>query len=274
MENNFQVTGTDYKVMRFPAGEVQVTILGSELPVAEDVTITGSVLSSDHLMELMQLDFALKSEGFENIHLIMPYCAYSRQDRICNPGEAFALKVFTKILNECEFSTITTYDNHSDVSTALLDNCTDIPLVQIVNEMKYDLNITQYSAFVSPDAGANKKVFKTCGLFGVDMIRADKLRDTKTGKILETQVFVTSDQLKDKRILILDDICEGGRTFIELTKALKAIEPTVIIDLFVTHGFFSKGLEELQAAGLSRIYTTNSVREMSGPGLDVIDLEF
>lgn len=265
----------EYTLMKFPAGELQVTLTETGINPGADVTIKGSILSSDQVFELLQLVEVLRNDGYEDLYLDMPYCAYSRQDRRCNYGEAFSLKVFTNILNTCKFKRVTTFDNHSDVATALIDNChnVDVNTILFMNADQITGGLTQYDALVSPDAGANKKVYKCCSLFGKDLIRADKVREPKTGRIVETTVYATSEQLKDKRVLIVDDICEGGRTFIELAKALKAIEPSVTIDLYVTHGFFSKGVDVMKEAGISNIITTDSVRDMEAPGIEVIEVK-
>lgn len=192
----------------------------------------------------------------------MPYCAYSRQDRRCNQGESFSLKVFTNLINSCNFTKVTTFDNHSDVSTALINNCYNVPVHQLLLDAQYTIKLREYDYFVSPDAGANKKVFNCSKLFRIPMIRADKIRDVSNGKILDTQVFATADQLKDKTILIIDDICQGGRTFEELSKAIKTIEPSCNIHLYVTHGFFNAGFNKLKEAGISKFFATASVPQV------------
>jgi ribose-phosphate pyrophosphokinase len=108
---------------------------------------------------------------------------------------------------------------------------------------------------VSPDAGANKKTFEVAKYFSTNFIRADKLRDLTTGQIKETIVY--ADDLTGKTAVILDDICDGGRTFIELAKVLKAKGAAKVI-LFVTHGIFSAGLDPLFAGGIDAIWTTDS----------------
>lgn len=60
--------------------------------------------------------------------------------------------------------------------------------------------------------------------------------------------------LNDKNILIVDDICDGGATFMLLTKDLYK-RGAKSINLFVTHGIFSKGLKPLKEAGINRIFT-------------------
>ena len=255
MNPAFTLKGEDYKVFKFPTGEIQVTLM-KYYPKRTQTTITGSVLSSDNLMELLQLNDALIRAGYKEIHLIMPYCAYSRQDRVCNYGESFSLKVFTQLINSCNFASVTTWDNHSDVSTALLDRCTNIHVKDLIEPVSNN----EYDYLVSPDAGANKKVFDLSKRMKIPMIRADKIRDTSTGAIIDTQVYTTKEQIEGKRLLIVDDICAGGRTFKELAQKLKSIA-NCNIDLYVTHGFFNNSVDVIDSlvdSGISDIHTTHN----------------
>jgi ribose-phosphate pyrophosphokinase len=97
---------------------------------------------------------------------------------------------------------------------------------------------------VSPDAGSNKKIFDLAKSIGYDgeIIRCDKLRDISTGKIIETIVY--HDDLCGKDAIIVDDILDGGKTFIEIAKVLKQKNVGKIY-LIVTHGIFSNGYAEL-----------------------------
>lgn len=269
MTPNFKLSTGSYKVFKFPSGEVQVTLSPKFLNKnyifeAMPMTITGSILSSDNLIELLQLNNALNSVGLSSnlIHLVMPYCAYSRQDRICNEGESFSLKLFAQLINSCNFTSVTTWDNHSDVSTALINNCINVHSKHFISKIKHT-----YDYFISPDAGSNKKVFTCSQTFNTPMIRADKTRDVTTGKITDTQIFATADQLANKTVLIVDDICQGGRTFIQLAETIKALQPSCTIHLYVTHGFFDIGLSYL-STHIDHIYTTSSVCKLSPPSYD------
>jgi len=76
-------------------------------------------------------------------------------------------------------------------------------------------------------------------------------RDVRTGNILGV---VVDQNVTDLNLLVVDDICDGGRTFTELSKTLSMPKK---LELFVTHGIFSKGVKELTEA-YDHIYTTNS----------------
>lgn len=268
---NFKLSSSSYSVMQFPSGEIQITL--DTAPHAAriyPVTITGSILSSDNVMELLLLVESINHHwNTSSINLVMPYCAYSRQDRRCNQGESFSLKVFTSLINSCNFTKVTTFDNHSDVSTALLNNCYNISVWQLLLDAQYTIKLKEYDYFISPDAGANKKVFACSQQFNIPMIRADKIRDVSNGKILDTQVFATADQLKGKTVLIIDDIAANGMTFWQLAKTIKEIEPTCKVDLFVTHGFFHSNLDKLSEY-IDHFITTTSVCTITDKRLTLI----
>ena len=113
---------------------------------------------------------------------------------------------------------------------------------------------------ISPDDGSNKKIFDLAKLIDYDgeIIRCDKLRDIVTGNIIETIVY--KDDLNGKDCLIVDDICDGGRTFIQLATALKQKNCGKIY-LIVTHGIFSNGYD-LLSEYIDGIFCTNSVKDI------------
>lgn len=283
MTPNFQINIGTYSVKKFKSGEIQVKLEGNKYLLSEsDLFIRGSILNSDHLIELCQLVEAFRhySPGIL-IALDMPYCAYSRQDRRCSKGEAFSLKVFTNILNSLNLNKIFTIDNHSDVSTALINDVGNISvstfLVDRPQVLIGDWPTDTADFLVSPDAGANKKVQSISSKTNIPFIRADKIRSLEDNSVSNTIVYATPEQLDNKTLLIVDDICDGGRTFIELTKAIKAIQPNCTVNLYVTHGFFTYGLEPIFESGINTIYTTNSVSQYhnipSSDKFKILDLD-
>ena len=129
--------------------------------------------------------------------------------------------------------------------------------VSVVDASVMLAEVLQQSAFargvtlLAPDAGARKRVQQLAKKLDIDHIAfADKVRDTKTGRISGTSV---SNDLPHLPILVVDDICDGGRTFVELGKALAEVSQQPRY-LYVTHGIFSKGFEELNLY-YQRIFT-------------------
>jgi ribose-phosphate pyrophosphokinase len=96
-----------------------------------------------------------------------------------------------------------------------------------------------------------------------NILTATKVRDIESGKIIRTEVpnLNVTDIDHEFKYVIVDDICDGGRTFIELAKVIKQRRPNTEIYLIVTHGIFSAGLSELKNY-FKTIYTTNSVKDI------------
>ena len=256
-----------FKSFIFPGGEIGVKLEISPVAFAsktglyantQSQTILARLTNSSDIMELVMLTDALRRIDKTPIELVMPYIPYARQDRVCDCGEAFSLKAFSRLINSLGFSKITVVDPHSNVSDGVFDNLEIITQFQIINKWTKFISRVMGAKFISPDAGSNKKVSDLAKFFNHnDFVRADKLRDLSTGKIIETLVY--KDDFLGQDVVIADDICDGGRTFIELAKILKKKNCGKII-LYITHGIFSQGIEALLSNGIDEIWFTDSFR--------------
>lgn len=243
-----RIKDVDYKMFKFSGGELQVEVS----PTNEGhITIEASLVSSDDIMELMMVTDALRRVS-PGIHLDLrcPYLPYARQDRVMNPGEALGIRVMCDLINSLQFERVEVWDVHSDVALALLNNATNCP-PQMFAQMIPIWNT--HPILVAPDAGAIKKVHAIAKDFGMEMVRADKSRSVVDGSITKTIVY--SEHVGDRDFLIVDDICDGGRTFIELAKVLRPLTNGKIY-LYVTHGIFSKGLGVFDGI-IDQIYCPN-----------------
>ena len=106
-------------------------------------------------------------------------------------------------------------------------------------------------------------LFKIQQRFGIkDIIIGSKNRDIK-GNITHTSISGGVSDSENKTFVIVDDICDGGRTFIELAKVIrKDYSKDSKIVLIITHGIFSKGFDTV-FEHVDEVYTTNSVNEFS-----------
>lgn len=262
----------EFKLFKFSGGELHIK-LNNEINYdnIEKVIITNRITNSDGLMAVLFAVDALRYKGVKNFDLIMPYIPYARQDRKACDGESFTLKVFARLINSVGFEKVYVFDAHSDVSLGLIDNCENISntdfvartIQEITKSTKRKLNI------VSPDSGANKKINKLYDSVKDlvnDVVKCDKVRNMETGELSDFTVF--SDDLNGVDCLIVDDICDGGRTFIGVAKALRA-KNCGNVYLFVTHGIFSYGFDGVLEQ-INNVYTTNSFNDLKLPS-DVPD---
>ena len=254
-----------FKSFIFSGGEVSVKLDLNDTLIDTDkpFLIRTDLTSSDKLIELAMIVDALRREaGLKiKIGLDIPYLPYARQDRVCARGESLSLAVVAKFINSLDFETVRVHDVHSDVSLALIDRVENVEAASLVYKLWHQFPEVKNAVLVAPDAGAIKKVLKVAQVTGLPMVRADKIRDVNTGAITETVVY--SDHIRDKSFLIVDDICDGGRTFIELEKVLRPLTDAYVY-LYVTHGIFSKGLEPLGC--FNKVYTA-----FPFPGVDTND---
>jgi len=248
----------------FSGGEEHIRFEKFDYSKTIKIEIFARLIDSSKLMQLMLAVDALKrlSNGTLPIELITPYFPYARQDRVCVEGEALAAAVMANIINILAFSKVTIWDAHSDVSPALLNNIENVEQTTLLTKCKdlSDRLATGELTLISPDAGASKKTIKIAEKFNgePEVIQAQKVRNLKTGEIIKTEIL---GDVKGKKVLIADDICDGGRTFVELAKALKSNGATEV-SLFITHGIFSKGLAVFKDL-IESIYTTDSFRPAS-----------
>lgn len=249
-----------FTMHHFSGGELHIKVNQSiHYDSIDKVVITNRINNTDNLMEVLIAKDALEREGIKHFDLIMPYTPYARQDRQCELGESFTLKVFAKLLNSAKFDRVYILDAHSDVAPALINNSVNIPSEQYVWQTAEDIKEKEL-ILVSPDSGANKKtntLFKNLKSFS-GLVKCDKKRSTADGSLSGFEVF--TDDLQGKPCLIVDDICDGGRTFIGVGEALKQKNAGDIY-LYVTHGIFSNGFNELSKV-FKKIYTTNSIGDM------------
>lgn len=249
------------QIFEFSAGELHVRIPKPSVWL-QTIRLDGAK-SKDLCTLPLLVDAIRQSNRSAHIDLILPYMPYGRQDRACHPGDAFSLKVFATQLNALQIGRITTLDPHSIVTPALIENIDVIELQDILIEDIFE----SYDIIISPDAGASKKIEKVSAKFGRPMVQAHKHRDTATGHI--SRVSVNTNEVAGKRALIIDDICDGGATFLQLGGVLR--EAGVAgLGLFVTHGIFSKGTEELSKI-FDEILTTDSFPPPAGVGFLEVD---
>lgn len=252
---------------QFPGGEVgiNVNVLRPDYSV-EDVTLHARVSDSNNLMGMFMATDALR-RVYPNarLHLNMPYIPYARQDRVCNAGEALSIKVVAQLINAQEYASVSVVDPHSPTSVALIDR------VRITDQYEVFWRIkTNWSEWtiVAPDMGAMKKVEDFAKrVQAKSVIAFNKTRELSTGKITGMHCLDTIDP--NGKFMVLDDICDGGRTFIELAQHITL--PTQKLELAVTHGIFSKGVECVTKM-YSKVHTTNSFHGglLQKAGLNII----
>jgi ribose-phosphate pyrophosphokinase len=154
---------------------------------------------------------------------------------------------------------LTTWDVHSPVADAIFKEFTNFEnekVDSLLSMVESYLGVEWDSAtvIIAPDKGAVPRAEVAARFIGSHEVKyATKVRNPENGEILRTEI--QDGDYKGKNLLIVDDICDGGRTFIELAKVLREHNPSRI-DLYITHGIFSKGFEVFEGL-IDHFYVAN-----------------
>lgn len=259
-----QVNGNLIEQNHFPDGTLNI-----KLP-----TITKSAIdilwNYENDAELFTLICIRRHYAKKSAILYMDYIPHARMDRVKKSDDVFTLKYFCEVINSLDFSEVIVLDPHSNVAPALIENVIvlnpDSQIDNVICDIHWDIGGDAELVAFYPDEGAMKRYSDYATLpyaFGV------KKRDWATGKIEGLEVM-NSDALKDKAVLIIDDICSRGGTFYYSAKAIKEYTDKDIY-LYITHCEKTIFEGDLIKSGLvKKIYTANALFEIPKEYKDII----
>lgn len=203
--------------------------------------------SLNEFVVAMFLVDAISSHGGRINTLVLPFVPGARQDRVNPTGDVlFTARSVTAMINARSFSRVVILDPHSEVTPYLIRNVLIFPLEDVAAKLWKG-----YGGVIAPDKGAHDRAKEVADALGLDLTYGSKVRDVSTGRLSGFDVTVEAG----KHYLVADDICDGGGTFVGLGEKIR--EQGAYADLYVTHGIFSKGTDELKKI-YKNIYTTDS----------------
>lgn len=260
-----------YKISQFPDGQQDIVISNFTYnDISDTIQISSRFNSFKDLELIICITKALRRMGVKCIQLYIPYLLGSRSDRqFQEGGNSYLVDVIAPIINSLKFNQVTTIDVHSDVAAACIKNFKSKDNFSLVNWAITDIikNYDRILNLVSPDSGALKKIYKlTDRLYYRDeIIICNKSRDIE-GKLSKTGVGLSSNRVLSNDLAIIDDICDGGRSFNNIIIEMNRISQLTTTKqgrrfLIITHGIFSAGFEEL-SKWFDGIYCTNSIKDI------------
>lgn len=201
---------------------------------------------SEFVVAMFLVD-AISNAGGRIGTLVLPYVPGARQDRSNPTGDVlFTAKSVAQMIFWRHFSRVIILDPHSEVTPYLIHNVVTYPLERVAAKLWQG-----YDGVIAPDKGAHDRAKEVADTLVLDVTYGSKVRDVSTGRLSGFDVKVEAG----KHYLVADDICDGGGTFIGLGEKIR--EQGAYADLYVTHGIFSKGTDELKKI-YKNIYTTDS----------------
>lgn len=243
----------EVEVLKFNDGSLRVTLPDMTLEDEQRYcTITAFVENMNDIMIIAQIKDIIErlSKSPKMFTLALTSTSYTRYDRVMfeNKTDSFGAKVFADAVNNLNFDFVQLFDCHSEVMIDLINKSVNIDQNTLLQDTLYHFNdfIGDYN-IVAPDKGATKKLTDPNMIF-------DKVRNVETGQITGMKIIHDESDVS-KEYLVIDDICEGGRTFIELAKLFKEVKgKETQINLYITHGIFSNNAVEKLLDFYSKIY--------------------
>lgn len=259
------------KMMEFSDGAITCKL--DELP--EDIThLNISVCPTTPVYRILEelscvaaaLFELMNARYFDNnfkINLNLPYLPYARADRVFEKGNPNGLHNFLRSLDDFGIDNVKCYDVHNmdSVYTFLNEygvsyNFINIPQLRCFkNSLPLHFNI-KYDIVLAPDKGSVGKAATIADHLDVEVFNCGKVRDISTGQIIKSTLPEGVD-FKGKTVLIPDDLCDGGYTFIKLVELVKDAGAKQV-DLYVTHMIGSKGLDSFKGL-IDNIYCYQTV---------------
>jgi phosphoribosylpyrophosphate synthetase len=248
-----------YEKIKFADGQVSIKLdeaAVKRVPADSDLFILTQFNSYDDLFYLLAATDVLKFRGVEKIGVGFTCFLSQRSDERFKNNQSFDLQIITRIINSQNYVNVITNEPHSKVLPALLNNCAVMPQKLFFNFVKQTMiNKFQANTFtiVTPDAGAYKRIAGLDEAKDLPLLAANKVRDEKGDPIV-----MLNGSPEGQVCVIIDDLCDGGRTFISLAKQLKEAGATKVV-LAVVHGLFSYGLDVLKNGNIDHVICTNSI---------------
>jgi ribose-phosphate pyrophosphokinase len=254
MPHTLTLTADDLNTLIYPDGQPHIRIVEPKFVGADSVRLVLRIRNPKELFEAVAAANAVWHAGINDISLCIPYLMGARSDRLQTVGHSVDLEVVAHILTNMDaprFSQITVFDVHSDEAYGHIPHLRVIPPKFLVASYRMDAPL-----LVVPDKGAMRKIADTCTWCPniMDYITCDKNRNVVTGEI--TLKVNNPQDARGRNCVIVDDICDGGGTFIEIAKQIRPYGPKTVT-LIVSHGIFSKGLSPF-VGKIDRIITSNS----------------
>jgi ribose-phosphate pyrophosphokinase len=238
-----------YTVIKYPAGEIQTRLTDAGLLAvvkANTYRIIANPIPDP--IELAQLNDAVNDIGrFAERTVYLPYLPFSRADRRFMKGDTYGMRTYFQLLRAMGFTKVQTFDVHSawsDIQATSLgltfENFEPMADIKTVIEDIGDGGL----CIVLPDKGSrNRYDFNKVGI-NVPVLQGDKIRDPLSGKL---SGFTIDPYISGfSAALIVDDICDGGGTFIGLGNEIHKVADPINLYLYTSHGIYSQGEEKLR----------------------------
>lgn len=251
---NIEKSDIKYTISHFPDGEVQITL--GEFSRKDTIQVRCRITNAEELFLIKQV-FDILDRNEMVYDVFISYLMGMRMDRVMDFNRPFTLKIVADILRSSKAQSFDVLEPHSGRTVQLLGmHYEPWPSDTIPQEM-------QHCQIVLPDAGAKER-YEPRFFYGFpeDTIFCSKVRDIETGRITSIQVD-NPERISGRPMLVIDDLCDGGGTFLGIAEAIRKVNPDAEINISVVHMVNPKGIENLSKT-FNHVYFTNSYKDWNG----------
>lgn len=260
---NLQQSDIGYTTSTFPDGEPYIKL--EEFSRREEINVITRITCPSELFRLMQVGNILNRHGVVwNVYIT--YLMSSRMDRVMSFQEPFSLEIVAACINSLKPSTVELLCPHSDRVESLISSCG-------YTEYPFDYkDLEAYDYICYPDKGAAKR-YSYLVEDQSKVLTCTKVRDPQTGQLSGFQVSNPEVYKGEgKSICVIDDLCDGGGTFIGIAQKLRELDPNVKLSIKITHTIQRQGLQKL-LDHYDHVETTNSYKDwLEDEKLKVMDV--
>ena len=266
----FSGTATRYlaekicKSLDCPLGKLQITHFSDgEFSVSYEESIRGRDVflvqstfpNSDNFMELLLMIDAAKRASARSINAVMPYFGWARQDRKDKPRVSIGAKLVADILGVAGVDRVITMDLHADQIQGFFNVPVDHlyasgVLLPYLQSLKLDNMV-----IASPDVGGSKRASTYAKYLGCPLVLCNKTR--LRANVVESMQII--GDVKDKNVVIVDDIVDTAGTITKAADLMKASGATSV-RACASHCVMSgPASENVQNSALEEIVFTDSI---------------
>ena len=249
------INGKGYRVINFPDGEAYLQL--DPLNRKEDVIVKCRITNATELFLLMQLSDILKRQCMEVSILEIYYLMGMRCDRLFDINRPFTLSIVADVINSLKATTVYIYEPHSARCLKMINHSFAPYLTSYITSMLVVQN--KDMLLVAPDKGSINR-------YGGRhfAVVCDKARNESTGELQGFRATPKED-VAGRDLLVMDDLCDGGGTFIGLAPKLRELNPKSL-SLLVTHAIQKQGIDKV-AAVYDKMYITDTYKDWTKESL-------
>jgi ribose-phosphate pyrophosphokinase len=242
---------------RFPDGELNIEIQQSVRGCDVYLIETTCPPVDEHFFELFLMADACRRAGATHLTAVIPYFGYARQDRRAHGREPVSLRLLADLIAASGLQRVVVVDFHSPaVESAFAIPVEHVSAVSLLADAVRP-SVHKDAVVVSPDLGAVKMAEHYARLLGLSVAIVHKTRISGA----EVTVQRISGNVRDREIVVVDDMITTGATIEKAVKALRdAGCSSSGIKVVASHGLFvGKAAERLAQLPIKTVYVSDSV---------------